>query len=452
MLSKEQQDIVNTASLDQKAGWYHIKVKGTPYECGFQEGYLLADLYKDALRVYTYMTLETFGMSYDWFAEQSIRLHKSTVTKRVQEELQGMADGLTAAGVPSSLDDLIAWNDWMEMTGYWWPQNAGKVMSRPLMKTPRKEHCSAIVATGSATVDGKPYLGHESFDEFWSGQYFNVCKRIEPDEGHAIIMQASAPCMLASMTDFYVTDAGLNITETTLAGFDRYSEQGVPEWIRVREAVQYANTIDEFVDYMNKGNNGGYANAWLIADHNTGEIAHFEQGLEFTSLERTKDGVYFGCNAVFDPRIRNLECKDNGFNDPRQQTGARRLRWMQLIDQYFGKIDLDVVKKMLADTYDPYLGYDCPSSRNICAHYDVDPQYYADDPDAVWNIPFYPAGSCDAKAAGPEEVKNMQMWGRYGRADGVEFNVSDFIEQHPLWRWMDGYLYDRPTEPYVLFD
>ena len=284
-------------------------------------------------------------------------------------------------------------------------RNHCRNLSRPLMKTHRKEHCSAIVATGSATVDGKPYLGHESFDEFWSGQYFNICKRVEPDDGYAFIMQASAPCMLSSMTDFYVTAAGLNITETTLAGFDRYDDAGMPEWVRIRDAVQYAATIDEFVERLNKGNNGGYANAWLIADHNTGEIARFEQGLEFTSLERTFDGAYFGCNAVFDPRIRNLECKDNGFNDPRQQTGARRQRWMELIDQYYGKIDLEVVKKMLADTYDVYLGYNCPSSRDICAHYDVDPQYYADDPDAVWNIPFYPAGSCDAKAAGPDDVR-----------------------------------------------
>ena len=379
-------------------------------------------------------------------------MHRDKIPTRWLEELRGMAEGLMAAGIPTTTDDMIAWNDWMEITGYWWPQNAGKVMSRPLMKTHRKEHCSAIVATGSATVDGKPYLGHESFDEFWSGQYFNVCKRVEPDDGYAFIMQASAPCMLSSMTDFYVTAAGLNITETTLAGFDRYDDAGMPEWVRIRDAVQYAATIDEFVERLNKGNNGGYANAWLIADHNTGEIARFEQGLEFTSLERTFDGAYFGCNAVFDPRIRNLECKDNGFNDPRQQTGARRQRWMELIDQYYGKIDLEVVKKMLADTYDVYLGYNCPSSRDICAHYDVDPQYYADDPDAVWNIPFYPAGSCDAKAAGPDDVKHLKMWGRYGRADGVEFVAKDFMDQHPLWKWMDGYLEDRPTQPWTLFD
>ncbi|WP_417003750.1 C45 family autoproteolytic acyltransferase/hydolase [Adlercreutzia sp.] len=452
MVTQEQQSIIDHAQLQKINGWQHIKVKGTPYECGFQEGYLLADEYQDALRVYKFMTLETFGMTYEWFAEQALKLHCDKIPTRWLEELRGMAEGLTAAGIPTTTDDMIAWNDWMEITGYWWPQNAGKIMSRPLMKTHRKEHCSAIVATGSATVDGKPYLGHESFDEFWSGQYFNICKRVEPDDGYAFIMQASAPCMLSSMTDFYVTAAGLNITETTLAGFDRYDDAGMPEWVRIRDAVQYAATIDEFVERLNKGNNGGYANAWLIAGHNTGEIARFEQGLEFTSLERTFDGAYFGCNAVFDPRIRNLECKDNGFNDPRQQTGARRQRWMELIDQYYGKIDLEVVKKMLADTYDVYLGYNCPSSRDICAHYDVDPQYYADDPDAVWNIPFYPAGSCDAKAAGPDDVKHLKMWGRYGRADGVEFVAKDFMDQHPLWKWMDGYLEDRPTQPWTLFD
>ena len=186
----------------------------------------------------------------EWFAEQALKLHRDKIPTRWLEELRGMAEGLTAAGIPTTTDDMIAWNDWMEITGYWWPQNAGKVMSRQLMKTHRKEHCSAIVATGSATVDGKPYLGHESFDEFWSGQYFNVCKRVEPDDGYAFIMQASAPCMLSSMTDFYVTAAGLNITETTLAGFDRYDDAGMPEWGRIRDAVQYAATIDEFVERL----------------------------------------------------------------------------------------------------------------------------------------------------------------------------------------------------------
>ena len=449
-LTSEQQQIVDKATLTRINGWQYLTVEGSPYEIGFEHGYLLTDEFKDAIRVYTHMTLETLGMDYSFFVDQAVKLHKDKIPQEYIEEMQGMADGFTAGGFETSLDDVIGWNDWMELTGYWWPQVAAEYSNNP-PDGPKGSHCSGFVATGSATKDGKPVIAHESFDDFWSGQYFNVCESVKPAHGNSFKMQ-TVPGYIDSMTDFYVTSAGLAITETTIAGFVGYDVDGIPEFVRARKATQYANSIDEWVTIVNEGNNGGYANAWLIADHNTGEIARFEQGSEFTSLERTFDGAYFGCNAVFDPRIRNLECKDNGFNDPRQQTGARRQRWMELIDQYYGKIDLEVVKKMLADTYDVYLGYNCPSSRDICAHYDVDPQYYADDPDAVWNIPFYPAGSCDAKAAGPDDVKHLKMWGRYGRADGVEFVAKDFMDQHPLWKWMDGYLEDRPTQPWTLFN
>ena len=453
MLDAKQQAIVDRASKESINGWKHVKVTGTPYECGFQEGYLLADEYADAIRVYDYMTLQSYGMTYQWFVEQGAKMHKDKIPERLTQEMQGMADGLTAAGVESTLDDIIGWNAYYEITGYWWPLHAAEIVGAmpENISVPKASHCSAIAATGDATADGKPVLAHEAFDEFWSGQYFNVCLDMTPDEGNRIVMQ-TIPCYIDSMTDYYVTSAGLAITETTLAGFSGYDENGVPEYVRARLAAQYANNIDDFVKIINDGNNGGYANAWLVAATNTGEIARYEQGLKFQALERKTNGCFFGCNAVFDPRIRNLECKDNGFNDPRQQTGARRQRWMELIDQYYGKIDVEIAKKMLGDTYDVYLGYNNPSSRCICAHYDVDPQLYADDPDAVWNIPFYPAGSCDGKAAGYDEIRAMKMWGRYGRADGVEFDVEDFFRQHPLWKWMDGYLQSRPTQPWTLFD
>lgn len=449
-MTDEQQKIIGDAKVTKVNGWNQIKVKGSPYNCGFTEGYLLADEYKDALRVYKYMTYESYGITYEWFKEQSVRMHAEMIPDKIKEELQGMADGLTAAGFPQDLNDLIAWNDWMEITGYWWVKEGPKYADRPI-RVHKKSHCSAIIATGTASLDGKPVLGHESFDEFWAGQYFNVCKTVVPDEGNSFIMQAAGPCMISSMTDFYVASSGLAVTETTLAGFIGYDDTGMPEWVRARNAIQQANGIDDYVNILNTNNNGGYANAWLIADTNTGEIARYEQGLKYQALERTMDGCFFGCNAVFDPRIRNLECKDNSFYDPRQQEGARRQRWMELIDQYSGKINTDVVKTMLADTYDVYLGYEQPSSRCICGHYDVDPQYYADDPDAVWNIPFYPAGSCDGKAANTDDIKNMRMWGRFGRADGIEFNAEKFIRRHPLWRNMEGYLKSRPSEDWHLF-
>ena len=45
---------------------------------------------------------------------------------------------------------------------------------------------------------------------------------------------------------------------------------------------------------MLDGNNGGYANDWLLADNNTGEVARFEIGLKLHRVWRTKDGYYVG--------------------------------------------------------------------------------------------------------------------------------------------------------------
>jgi len=41
----------------------------------------------------------------------------------------------------------------------------------------------------------------------------------------------------------------------------------------MRRATQDAPHIDQRCAIMKKGNNGGYANAWLIGDVNSGEIA-----------------------------------------------------------------------------------------------------------------------------------------------------------------------------------
>ncbi|MFR5091026.1 MAG: hypothetical protein ACLTDR_02475 [Adlercreutzia equolifaciens] len=54
-------------------------------------------------------------MTYEWFAEQALKLHRDKIPTRWLEELRGMAEGLTAAGIPTTTDDMIAWNDWMEI-------------------------------------------------------------------------------------------------------------------------------------------------------------------------------------------------------------------------------------------------------------------------------------------------------------------------------------------------
>jgi uncharacterized protein CbrC (UPF0167 family) len=449
-LTDEERAWLERAERRDSNGWIHLKIGGAPFARGFQHGYLVAAEYAEAIRVFAAMTYLTSGFDYAFFVEKAVELQKSRIPDEQLEEMSGIAAGLTRAGVPTSLDDIIGWIANTEITGYWWPTVASQYVNTAPTGN-RKSHCSAFIATGSATTDGHIVIGHETFTEFWNGQFNNVILDITPDDGFRMVMQTS-PGYTASMTDFWMTGGGIVVVETTMVGYQGFDPDKVPEYVRARNACQYGTSIDEWVELMNAENDGGYANIWLIGDIKTGEIANYQQGLIYQNLEKKSDGWFYGDNAPSDPRIRFVESTDTGYNDIRQQTGARRVRWPQLLAQHEGSIDAEIGQVMLGDTFDPYLGYINPSSRTICSHYDEDPMEFVSDPNAVWNIPFYPAGSVDGKVTTAAMAEEMSMWGRFGRADGAPFNAAEFLRLHPQWAWQEGYLPDMPHQPWTLFE
>jgi len=436
-------------------GWIHLHIEGEPFERGFQHGYLTAAEYADAVRVYRQMTYISMGVTYDFLVENAAKYHLpiiEQVAPELLEEMRGIAAGYTRAGVPTTIEEIVGWNAYEEMSGYWWPTVAARYASSGMSTgAMAKSHCSAFIATGSATRDGAIVLGHQSFTEFWNGQFMNVILDITPESGQRMVMQTS-PGWIASMTDFWITGAGLVVAETTIVGYFGYDVTKVPEYVRARKACQYAQDIDSWVQFLDAGNNGGYANMWLIGDVRRNEIARYEQGLRYQSFNKKKDGWYFGDNVPEDPRIRNLECSDTGYNDIRQQTGARRTRWPQLLSQHAGAIGLAAGQSILADDFDVYLMRANPSSRTICAHYDADPMFYASDPNAVWNIPYFPGGSVDGKVTSAALARTLGLSARFGRADGVRFDAEEFLKQHPQWSWQQGYLKSRPSQPWTVFD
>ena len=126
------------------------------------------------------------------------------------------------------------------------------------------------------------------------------------------------------------------ITETTITAFAGYDPAGIPEFVRARKAMQYSSSIDDFARIMKEGNNGGYANDWLVADRKTNEIASLELGLKNVTLERKKDGYFVGANFPINPKLAReettFEMKDMGLS-----ANARRIRWEQLMAENKGK-------------------------------------------------------------------------------------------------------------------
>jgi hypothetical protein len=287
-------------------------------------------------------------------------------------------------------------------------------------------------------------MAHNTWYDFIFGQNFSIIADINPDKGKRILMQTLPGC-LASMSDFFATSGGLVGTETTIQIND-YNEDGKPEFLRARQAMQYAENIDEWVKIMKADNNGGLAGSWLLGDIQTGEIARLELGLKYFDLAKTQNGIYVGFNAPESPQIRNLEYEQKSeYSDIRSEIGARRVRFSQLAEEFYGKIDIATAKNIISDHYDVYLNTDNPSTRTICCHSDNDRGEFPASPS-----PYSLHGALDGKVLDTIDEK-MQFEARWGRPCGTLFKADDYLRAHPQWAWQKDYLRDMPAEDWTLF-
>jgi hypothetical protein len=432
------------ATRTEQDGWIYLHLEGSALDRGYQHGVLAASEIADVLKSLKFLTYWNTGMTWDYFVEKSVDLYAQHFTDLYLDEIKGIAQGAQDAGVEVSWQEILAWNGYCEITSYWWPTQQDSVYAD------MKEKCSAFIATGSLTIDGRVVMAHNSWDNFETGQFSNFILDIVPlpEEGNRIFMQA-APGYIHSGTDFFATGAGIMGTETTIGGFNKYNPDGVPEFLRVRRAMQEAKSLDDFVSIMLNGNNGGYANSWLLADSNSLEILRLELGLKFYNIERKTDGYFIGFNAAYDPRIRNLECSNTGFGDIRRHQGARQVRLEQLMQNHKGKISVDIGQTILADHYDVYLNKENPCSRTVDGHYELDAREYMCQPGRP--IPFQPRGTYDGKVMDSEMAKKLSFNARWGNSSGMPFETEPFFLQHPQWDYLKGYLKDRPSQPWSCF-
>jgi len=438
--------IKNGFSYEQD-GWVYCSVKGSPKERGYAYGYLSAKDFKKIQDMLKFFMYESYGKTWDYFIEECNKDFADTIKEdfsEFYEEIQGIAEGCNAGGTTTSLDEMIAWNLYLTIP-YWYASKSGSAGAR---EGGSKDRCSSFIAVGDYTEDGKIVVAHNSFCDFIDGQYSNYIVDINPDKGYRIIMQAS-PCWIWSGTDFFVTSKGIIGTETTIGGFLPY-ENNYPIGFRIRKAMQYGENLDDYEKILLDGNSGDYANSWLFGDTNTNEIMRIELGLKYHNTERTKNGFFIGFNAVYDPRIRNIECSNSGFEDVRRHQGARKVRLGDLMDQYKGKLNIDIAKQIISDHYDVYLlKENNPCARTICSHYDLDAREYMSDPGRP--KPFAPHGAVDGCVADSKMIQNMTFLGRFGNSCGKPFIADEYFKKHRQWEHFKGYLNDRPTQEWSLF-
>jgi hypothetical protein len=438
----------------KKNGWLYISIKGKPFERGFAYGYLCADKFKEIQQMLSFYVFESYGQPWDYFIEKINEDFKEMTKKdffELYEEMEGIAEGCNANGCKTSIDEIIAWNFYMSMP-YWYSfisnTRVGKEGGGIRGGKGVPDRCSAFIAVGDWTTDGKIVVAHNSFSDFIDGQYANIVLDLNPEKGYRFIMQTS-PCWIWSGTDFYVTSSGMIGTETTMGGFMPY-KKNIPICYRIRTVMQYASNIDESIYLLINGNSGDYANSWLFGDTKTNEIARIELGLKYFSISKTSNGYLGGFNSAHDPRIRNLELHNSGYYDLRRHQGARRVRLTQLMNKHKGKINIDIAKQIIADHYDVYLKKENnPCSRTVCSHYDLDKREYMSQSDRP--VPFAPHGALDGIVCDTNMAKNMSFLGRFGNSCGLDFNKEKYCKSNIQFAAICNFIKDRPSQPWTIF-
>lgn len=448
----------------EKNGWIYVSVKGSPKERGYSYGKSIPKQMKQVKEILDFVIYNDYGIKWDFFVRGSTKYFLPKIKElypEFYEEMEGFAKGCCDAGTYITVEEVVAWNNYFTLTEGWFnnlpdeeyeevygPKSAsGNREVKASKEGGAQERCSAFIAVGDWTADGKIVMAHNNFSNFIDGQLAKIVLDLNPEKGCRMLIMGF-PGWIWSGTDFFVTSAGIMGTETTIGGFNKY-ENNIPIACRIRQAMQYGKTLDDYERILLEGNSGDYANSWLFGDTKTNEIMRIELGLKYHNTERTKNGYFIGFNAPYDPRIRNLECANTGFDDIRRHQGARRVRLADLMDSKKGKIDIKAAQDIIADHYDVYLNKENPCSRTCCSHYDLDAREYMSDPSRP--KPYQPRGALDGNVCDTTMAKAMSFSLRWGNSCGTPFDKNKFCDEHREWAFLKPYLEDRPQQPWTTF-
>ncbi len=476
-------------------GWLRITIRGAPYERGVSHGKQVVsadpERFTRMFSTFDFIYRQSYGRDIEFFYGLCDDFYRGIIKRRfpkIYREMEGIA-----AGAGLDVCQVILINVYMSLPYFFThilryidtPKYRKKyadvirdehaIRADPAALSARaarlnefKDRCSLIMAVGPGwTKDGGIVCGHSSFSDFLDAQFCNVILRIEPEagDGFAMVMQ-SIPGGIWSMTDFFVTGAGIVGSETTIRGFNAFRLRD-PICCRIRECMQYGKTLEEYAERLQKRNSGDYACSWMFGDtrgHGGGpRIMRVELGLNYVNVETTRDGFFAGFNSTYDERIRKIECSStlsskasnaesdaadsDGFHDVSSSIGNRRVQLDKLAEKYRGRIDTTVAKRILADHYDNHLGKTAANSRTVCKH------AYADDGSGSGSgsasAPFKPVGAYDTKVADNASIRRMSFLAHWGPPCGTPFIVKEHMKKHPEWKDWAEYLADFPRRGWV---
>lgn len=412
-------------TISRGNGWITVSIYGAPFDRGFAHGYLLYKELDTLYPILKYLVKTYYKTTFaEYLARCKASIHPHLENPEwgfIEQELRGICAGYQkrSRSKKVSYDVLVGWNAYLSMKEVYQKINKDT-------KDDMDERCSAFIATGSATHDGKIIMAHNTHTRFATGFISNIALYVYPEDAESAFMMQGAPGLISSSADWFITQCGIVGCETTIADINYIPDfaAGVPYFLRIRKAMEQGRTLDDYVAIMNDRNAGDYACSWLFGDIRSNEIMRFEQGLYQQDVKRTIDGVFYGMNSPFSPELRALETTNIDFEDPRVSSGARNIRLEHLLNE--PKLTLADAKRIIADHYDVEENRVRKGLRTICKHRECEE-----------GEEFSPSGATDGKVTDSAMARTMSFEGIMGSSCGRVFRKAgypDSTKNHGDWK------------------
>jgi len=218
--------IYGKAYLESIGGLVVLHVNGSPYEMGYQNGFLLEAAHK-AMIDHSIQKMIDDGYSYEYQVSCSQAMEPHIPQEYIQE-MQGLADG---AGVNYTDVLLMHTNVDMQMYGTGWTG------------------CSGFAVFGNATIDGHLYHGR-NLDWTLPSQPVGLVTVHEPESGNAFVN--------VGLFGYIGVFSGMNkrgiSLGTKLSNSSDKTLDGMPIRFLLRQVLQYSNSLTEAINIIHQTN------------------------------------------------------------------------------------------------------------------------------------------------------------------------------------------------------
>lgn len=354
------------ASLRREAGNNIIKLKGTPYEMGYQHGRLLADEIKDGC-VSIFSDPISHNVQYakkpKWMRRLILTYLEISVYAPVErntpaeylEEIKGIADG---AGL--DYRDVFIANFYSDLSMAMVPGVIGrKAVDFGLVNDIGE--CSSFAAAGGATAGGKLIFGRNTD---YSGQgHWGPNQTIffyEPEEGYRYVKVSTAGLIKCNSA---MNEVGIVIGGHFM-GYDGSSPAGISFTVFENMIMRGAKDIDGAVAILKENKRGG-AFGFLIADGKAGDAVAVESSPDLLGIRRMEGGSIALTNFAMTEELKPVDLMAK-YNLVMRNLVGRYARLTELIDDNYGRITPALAARFMSDRVDPILNTERSFGHTVC--------------------------------------------------------------------------------------